>query len=348
MKAAGKSGRRGGVIVRLAGLAVSAVALWVVLHSVDLAACADVLSRANPVPLLGCLVVIAAQIALRTVRWRLLLPLRPDGTRVAMRRIVPVLLVGYLGNAVLPARLGEPIRAYLVARREDLEAAEAFGSVVLERVVDTATLAVVAFVAAVAVNGPSWTIQATGIAAVAGVGITAALVVVGPTPLVRLLRRGVDRMPISARAEPLLLRLDDFARGIDRPSRSSAIVVAAVVSAVCWMGDMATFWLVARSVGVAIDPPAALLIAAVTVLGTALPSAPGYVGTFELAASSTAQALGVAAAPALALAVLAHAMAVLPVAIAGAVSLVVMDARLGRLAQDASGAEHVVGGPAGS
>jgi hypothetical protein len=103
---------------------------------------------------------------------------------------------------------------------------------------------------------------------------------------------------------------------------------------------------VARSVGVTIDPPAALLIAAVTVLGTALPSAPGYVGTFELAAASTAQALGVAAAPALALAVLAHAMAVLPVAIAGAVSLVVMDARLGRLAQDAAGAERPLGGRA--
>jgi len=109
------------------------------------------------------------------------------------------------------------------------------------------------------------------------------------------------------------------------------------------MLDATTFWLVAQSIGVPVSPAAALLIGAVTVLGTALPSAPGYVGTFELAAATTAQAFGVAAAPALALAVLAHAVTVLPSAGAGAVSLVAMNTRLGRLATDAAGAERGLG-----
>ena len=336
-------GRRGSLAIRLVGLLLSVVALLLAVHSVDLGACATFLSRANPIPLALCLAVIAIQVTLRSVRWRLLLPSPAGGGRIRIRRIVPVLLVGYLGNAVLPARLGEPIRAYLVARREELDAVEAFGSVVLERVVDTATLAVVAFVAAVAVNAPSWIIQATGLAALIGCGFTAALVVVGPGRLVRLTRRLVAHLPVAARAEPVLKRLDDFARGIDRPSRSSAVVVAAVVSAACWILDATTFWLVARSIGAPVSPAAALLIGAVTVLGTALPSAPGYVGTFELAAATTAQALGVSAAPALALAVLAHAMTVLPTAGGGAVSLVAMNARLGRLATDAAGAERALG-----
>jgi len=286
--------------------------------------------------LLACLAVIATQVVLRSLRWRLLLPAPPSGGHIPVTRIVPVLLVGYLGNAVLPARLGEPIRAYLIARREDLQAAEAFGSVVLERVVDTATLAVVAFVAALAVNAPSWISQATGLAAAAGIAVTAALVVIGPTPMVLLLRRIVAHLPFAARAEPILRRLDGFARGIDKPSRSSAIVVAAAVSAVCWMLDATTFWLVAQSIGVPLAPAAALLIAAVTVLGTAIPSAPGYVGTFELATATTAKALGVLPVPALALAVLAHAMTVLPIALGGAVSMVAMNTRLGRLATDAA------------
>jgi uncharacterized protein (TIRG00374 family) len=336
-------GRWGSLVIRLVGLLVSFAALWLVLHSVDLGACATVLSHANPIPLAACLAVIATQVVLRSIRWRLLLPPPPGGGRTKIRRIVPVLLVGYLGNAVLPARLGEPIRAYLVARREELDAVEAFGSVVLERVVDTATLAVVAFVAAVAVNAPSWIVQATAIAAVIGSAGTGALVVVGPGRLVRLTRRVVGHLPVAARAEPILRRLDDFARGIDRPSRSPAVVVAVFVSAACWMLDATTFWLVARSIGVQVSPAAALLIGAVTVLGTALPSAPGYVGTFDLAAATTAQALGVSAAPALALAVLAHAMTVLPTAGGGAVSLLAMNARLGRLATDAAGAEQALG-----
>jgi hypothetical protein len=332
-------GRRSVHVIRLAGLLISLGSLWLLLHSVDLGSCATVLSHAEPLPLLACLAVIAVEVALRSLRWRMLLPASRDGGRTQVRRIVPPLLVGYLGNAVLPARLGEPIRAYLVARREDLDTAEVFGSVVLERIVDTATLGVVAFVAAVAVGAPSWIIQTTAVAALIGSLVTAALVVIGPAPLVRVVRRIVGRLPFAARVRPTLDRLDDFARGIDTPSRSSAIVFATVISAVCWLLDASIFWLVARSIGAPLDPASALLVAAVTVLGTAIPSAPGYVGTFDLAASTTAQALGVAAVPALALAVLVHATAVLPTAGGGAVSLVAMNARLGRLATEAAAAE---------
>jgi len=332
--------RRRNLIIRLVGLVVSVAALWFVVRSVDLAKCADVISHANPIPLAACLLVVSTQVVLRSLRWRMLLPQPRNGGRLRVMRIMPAMLVGYLGNSVLPARLGEPIRAYLVARREDLDVAEAFGSVVLERVVDTATLAVLAFVAAMAVSAPSWIVQATGLAAVIGVGATGALVVIGPTPLVAICRRIVSRLPIAARAEPLMLRLDNFARGIDRPSRSGTIVAAAAISGVCWMLDATTFWLVAQSIGAPVSPAAALLIAGVTVLGTALPSAPGYVGTFDLAASTTAQAMGVAAAPALALAVLAHALTVLPTAGGGAVSLLAMNVRLGRLADEAAAAEE--------
>jgi uncharacterized protein (TIRG00374 family) len=334
----GMGGRRGTPGIRLLGLCASVAALWLVLRAVDVGASVALLSRADPMPLIGVLGVLATQVLLRAFRWPLLLPARPGGGNVRVRRVVPVLLVGYLGNAVLPVRLGEPIRALLVARREDLDAAEAFGSVVLERVIDTATLAIVAFVAAFALGAPDWIVRGTGVAAIAGGMLTTALVVVGVGPLVSLVRRLACHLPGADRAEPILARLSDFARGVDRPSQSRVILLAVLVSWACWGFDAVTFSLVARSLGVSINLMAALLIAAVTVLGTALPSAPGYVGTFELAAATTAETLGVAAAPALALAVLAHVLMVLPVAVGGAISLVAMDVRLGRLVQDATGA----------
>lgn len=336
-------GRRRTRLIRGVGLLVSLAALWLVLHSVDLGASVKLLARANPIPIVACLAVIATQIILRSIRWRLLLPPPPGGGSIRLRRIAPVLLVGYLGNAVLPARLGEPIRAYLVARREELDAAESFGSVVLERIVDTATLAVVAFAAAAVVGATGWIVQSTALVALAASALTAALIVVGLGPLVRLLRRLLCHLPGAARAEPMLVRLDDFARGIDRPSRSRAVLIAVGISGACWMLDATTFWLAAYAIGVSMSPAAALLVAAVTVLGTALPSAPGYVGTFELAAATTAGALGVSLAPALALAVLAHAMTVLPLAAGGAISLAAMNAGLGRLADEASGPDRPFG-----
>ena len=68
--------------------------------------------------------------------------------------------------------------------------------------------------------------------------------------------------------------------------------------------------------------------------GPLSPWLPGYLGTFELAVSSAAGALGVPAPQALALAVLLHAITLVPLAIAGAVSLLMLGSGgLGTLAR---------------
>lgn len=320
---------RNRALMRAAGLAVSAAALWLVLRTVDLAAVAAQLENADVPPLGLILLVIAAQLLLRAVRWRILLASMPNGRTVAVRALVPPLLIGYLGNAVLPARLGEPTRAYLVARREALPGAATFGTVVMERVLDTATLGLVALIAALAIDAPPWLVQLTGLAAV--VGGTVLLVLT--TPCSRLISTAIatlgQRAP--ARFAPILGFVRGVLDGAEGSGRHRAVALAAVISGVCWFGDAATFWLVGRAIGVSLAPGAALLIAAVTVLGTALPSAPGYLGTFELAASATAGVVGLPAAPGLALAVLAHAMTLLPLALGGVVTAVALGVSLGRL-----------------
>jgi uncharacterized membrane protein YbhN (UPF0104 family) len=110
---------------------------------------------------------------------------------------------------------------------------------------------------------------------------------------------------------------------------------AVVASALAWLLDGTSFWLAAQAVGADLGYTGALLVSGVTVLGTAIPSAPGFVGTFELAATSVATALGVPAAPALAMAVVAHVMTLGPTAIAGALGLVGMGARIGEVQRSA-------------
>ena len=135
--------------IPLAGCAISVAAVWLALRGVDLARMASLFGqlRLGPLGLVGAAV--AAQLWVRSVRWSCLLPRRDDGGAIPARRLVPVVLVGYLGNAVLPARLGDPIRAALVGRREGIPISTAFGSVVLERAIDTLTLAVIALPAAI-------------------------------------------------------------------------------------------------------------------------------------------------------------------------------------------------------
>jgi uncharacterized protein (TIRG00374 family) len=320
---------------RLLGLAISVVAIAIVVVTVDIGAAIETLIGADLMVLALVLVVITAQLLVRAWRWRILLPERPDGSVVPIARAVPPLLIGYLGNAVLPARLGEPIRALLVARREALDALAAFGATMLERLVDTTTLALVALVAALALGAAGWVIGVGAAVGFGGLVLLGLLVAVGAARLSELAVRILHRLGVGQRTQRLQRWSRSFAAGLDRGRDIRRLASAIALSLVAWVLDGLTFLVVARSLQLDIGLAQAVLIGAVTVLATAVPAAPGYVGTFELATTTTAVALGVPEADALALAILVHVVTVIPLAAAGAVALVLVGVRLSSLMVDA-------------
>jgi len=306
---------RSGFLV-VAGLALSVLSIWVITQLVDIDATLKLLRSIDVVPLFLVGGVLAIQLALRSIRWEYLLPTSEE--RVAARRLAPVLLVGYLGNILLPARLGEPIRAYLVSRREAVTLSGALGSVLLERVIDLATVAVVAWVAAVAAHAPDWIITGTGVIALAAVAALLVLVIVGVGRVANWFKdHFAPGSPVAKKISDIATRFGEGAGGQQR----RWIGLAVAISAVCWLLDGTTFWLIATAVGAPVAWTSCLLIATVTVVGTAIPSAPGYVGTFELATVGIGAALGIASESMLAVAIVAHAMTTLPLAIGGALVL---------------------------
>ena len=136
----------------------------------------------------------------------------------------------------------------------------------------------------------------------------------------------------TARLEPIADRAVAFAQGVDRGRSPRRLLAVAALSCLCWGLDALVFWLVAQAIGVQLSVPAAVLIAGMTVLVTAIPAAPGYVGTYELAATTTAAALGVPGPEALAVAVLAHILTTVPLALAGVLALAISGARWPRRA----------------
>jgi uncharacterized membrane protein YbhN (UPF0104 family) len=300
------------------GLGISALALWVLVASVDLPATGAALRRARIEGLAPIAAVIAIQFSLRTFRWsRLAASLRPEAPVPASRFAAP-LAIGYLGNAVLPARLGEAIRAAVLGRAEGIPVAAVLGTVLVERILDTLTLAALAGVVAAAI-APDWMAHlAAGVAIIAMVVLTV-LVVGGRVAASRL--RAAQRGPLHTAATVgggAGLTIASAVAGIPR----SALALAVGISLAAWLGDALLFWLVASALGIGLSLGAAFLVAAVTVLGTAIPSSPGYIGTFEAAAVAAAAALGVPSGDALALAVLAHVCSTLPVASIGAIAVV--------------------------
>jgi uncharacterized protein (TIRG00374 family) len=107
--------RAGPILRALVGGAISVAALWFVLGGTDLAKTADVLSRADLRWIAAAAVFMALDLAFRALRWQRLL--RP----IASVRYPPMLgylLIGYLANNILPARLGELVRSHYLGDRE--------------------------------------------------------------------------------------------------------------------------------------------------------------------------------------------------------------------------------------
>ena len=291
-------------LLRLAvGIAVSVLALVLLLGVVDTPGTLALLGSVDPVWLILPLFSLGVQFLVRGVRWTLLLR-SVTGEHVPVRGVLGPLSAGYLANAVLPARIGEVVRGVLVARRQHLAIAPVAASIVVERMIDLAAL----FSVGIVVMGTQLMLGWPIVVGALGVAVaTVVLVGVGPA----LAGRFPARVP-----EPVRRPLSQFLASL-AGVRLSVAVIAFGLSVVAWLGDAVLFWSCARAVGVDLAPAGAMLIAIGAALGTALPAASGYIGTYELGVVALAALVGIGSETALAVALLAHFLAIVPMALVG-------------------------------
>jgi len=324
---------RGGLGRAALGTAISAAALYLVARSVDIGAAWDALRSAQP-GWLGLLVAfIGIDLLTRALRWRVLLS--PVGA-VAYRDSLASLLVGYLANNVLPARLGEFVRSHDLGERSGLSKSTILGTIVVERVMDTLVVVVIAALAI-------FVLSVRGVVASAvlvGLAVTSLLVVGILVGLVAHRLPGADAASAFINRWPrvhgLLVRLR-AGLAVTRSARVMSIALA--LTLVSWSCAVLGFASAAQSVGVEPTIGQAALLAAGVNLATAVPAAPGYVGTFELAAVTIAASVGIGRESALAFAVLLHAMSLLVTSLGGAAALLLGGRRRSRGSAPAAEAE---------
>ena len=305
---------RGGLGRAALGIGISVVALALVVRSVDLGAAWDVLRRAQPQWIALLVAFVTADVLMRAVRWRVLLAPLAD---VPFRATLSSLLVGYLANNVLPARLGEIVRSHDLGERTDVSRSTILGTIVVERVVDTVVVVAIAAVAILVLS-------VRGIVASAvlvGLAVTALLVVGIAVGMVAHRLPGADRLAAFIgrwpRVRHILRRLRE---GLSIASDIRTMAAAVLLSVGSWSCTVLAFAAAAQAIGVEPTIGQAALLAAGTNLATAIPAAPGYVGTFELAAVTIAGSVGIGAEPALAFAVLVHATTLLLTSAGGALA----------------------------
>ena len=305
----------------LIGLAISAIALALVVRQVDLAAAWEVLREASPAWVAATIVCILLDVTLRAMRWRgLLAPI----ARLALRTVTASLLVGYLANNILPARLGELVRSHHLGDRTGISRASVLGTVVVERVVDTGVLVAIASAAIVVLS-------VRGIVASAvllGLAATGLLVAGLALALVAHRLPYADRVVAALERRPAVAQAASRLRGgLAVAGRPRTMAGAIGWTVLAWGATIVAFAAAGHAIGLELTWGQAALLAAGVSLVTAIPAGPGYVGTFELAAVQIAGAVGIGAEPAFALALLVHASILAVTSVGGVAAYLVTRGR---------------------
>ncbi len=293
--------RQHGLLVATAfGLFLSATAVWLLGQAVDPSAMWRVVVAAQPAYLGLAVLSLGVSMVLRTARWRSVLPV-VRGSSPKPAQLLPFVILGYAANAITPLRLGDAARGVLSARRFAIGIPEMLGSVGLERLIDALALALLLFVASVGTTLPMWFGQAITLIVVASLVVLVCIHVLVRAPdLARHARLVlIKRLWRGARVEP------------------GRVVHSLGWSVLAWCADGVTFWLCGQALSLDVGLGHALLIAGGAALGSVLPSAPAAIGTFELAGTAVAIALGLTANEGLALVLLGHAVTVVPIVVAG-------------------------------
>lgn len=321
--------RRGGWRLWL-GLAVSVVCLILVARRVDWVPFWASIRHARGQWLVASCAASAIGYGFAGYRWRLVV--KPH-VRLALRESFEFVMIGNFANLVAPSRMGDVVRAVIVARRGGVPASRVLGSMVIERYADVVMLLSLALLLSRVVTfSPAiqFGVTAFVVIAVLGVLVMGALWPHLPGWVYRAVR------VVAPRAARRSARLTyEVVRGIRTlPSgRSLAAIMGAslgiwVMSGLAMMCNLAAFQLPMPWYG-------ALFVMLVINLGGVIPASPGAVGLYHYLAVLALSQWVSDSSIALGFAVVSHATALGVVAVLGAVSMVSQRLTLGTIEAEA-------------
>lgn len=292
---------RGSLRQMLPGILISLAALALVFYFVDLPSFMAALRQADWRGFVLAFLLFFGTLAARSLSWRILLQ-----EKTTFSRAFWVLNEGYLLNNVLPFRLGEFGRAFLMGQTQKLPFWEVLSTIIVERIFDVGIMAGLLLSTLPFVLGAQ---DARG-AALAAAGIMVAgffvlfLVARNRPGALALYDRLLGRWPGLANwGRPKLAAFLDGLGVLTAPRRFFAVLLLLLLAwafNIGWYG--ALLWAFLGN----ITPVMAGFVVGASALGVALPSSPGYVGVFEAALVGALSLFGVDPAVALAFAISAH------------------------------------------
>ena len=260
------------------GILISVVFLWLALRKVDFQKFWQALRAANYFYVIGAMFLALGALWTRSLRWKFLLGF-PKGLKVGS--CFSATCVGLMTNNILPFRVGDLAQAYFLGRRENLSKSKVFSTVVLERIIDLATML---FVLGISSFFSKRSLEVKGVGTILGICIIAVggiLFFVWKGPLIESVFLRVGKKFFPKWAVRLTQLLKSFLSGFGTIKQSKFILPSIVLSFALWLIYGFAMYVALLSFGIKASLVAGIIVNCLTVISVMIPSSPGYIGTWE-------------------------------------------------------------------
>lgn len=306
------------------GVLISAALLWWASRGLRLQEVWESLKGANYLWLLPGIAVYFMGVWARAWRWHYLLrPLK----NIPTRTMFPIVAIGYMGNNIYPARAGEVLRAFVLRRREQVPISASLATIIVERAFDGIVMLAFVFLnlpelaSLTADSGFAGSIRSLSLIG-AGVFLGAVaiflLMAVFPNPSRRVIAWGIQRLSPSRWRTRLIGMGDRFLEGLASLRSPKDVGMVLLTSIVIWLFETGKYWFVMHAFSFEVSFFTLMLMNGIVNLATTIPSAPGYVGTFDAPGIAVLQAYGVGRALAAGYTLVLHVALWLPITALGA------------------------------
>jgi len=297
------------------GMLVSLVFLYLAFRKVDYTELWQALKGANYWFIIPNVILTIFSMWMRAFRWKYMVnPIK----KVGLGRLFSSVMIGFMANNVLPARLGEIIRAYSLGTKENISKSASFATIVVERVFDGFSILFILWATLLLFPFPDWVKKGSNLFLVMNLGILAILIFleIKTDSTLKFFQFMFKFLPhkLRLKAEVILLK---FISGLKVFRDVSSLIWILTWSILIWVVIGISNYFIFLAFGLYPPIQASFILLVIVCLGVMLPASPGFVGTFQFFCIVALSAFGYDKNVALPFSILLHACQYFPVTLLG-------------------------------
>ena len=302
------------------GILVSVICLYFAFRGINIKESIEIVKNINVVYFLISFVLSVVIIALRGLRWECFIPLKKP---IKKRTIVMATYIGYMGNNILPAKLGEVARAYILGVKENVSKSALIASVVTERLFDVITGGVILTLSVIFIPNLPKTVTYAAIAlfVFSMAGFLVLIFLVWKREFAHKFFHKIFGILPKNIGEKLIEFSCNFIDGIGFKNDPKHIFLIFFYTFLYLIGQVLTISFLLTAFNIKASVMIALFMFAVGGFGFAVPSAPSGIGPFEWAVIFGLSLIGVERNIAAPYALVYHIMGIVPIVIIGFIFL---------------------------